>query len=373
MNSTGRRLFFDKILFLGLHLSFNTKQRQKYRMANYAPPEWDFILSAAQKNDANRIRALIHSGVPQNHSNAVGQTALHVAALWGNVEAVTELLRGGADCMPRNRLTGATPLHLVVTVGKSKAPVDRRKAVIQILIDHGANPMVTDSHGRTPADYCEEEELVSLLNPPSPYVSAIRERSIEKLQHLIQTQSKGLDTVVARENHTPLSLAVSELIEVLDKDETSREEAESLAEIIRVLLLAIEKVTGAVSVEREPDDDPLFLLLSLLQRLMKEDEDHEWCTTLVQNIVQYKGWSTPPLDKWDIMQRAARRNERSFLRFCIESLGWDPNTAGRQGMTALQFAARSGKSETLVSPRHLTIKFVISLSSVIPCGYFLIK
>jgi ankyrin repeat protein len=48
-------------------------------------PEWDMLLSAAQKNWADRIREMILTdGVNPSHSNAVGQTALHIAALWGN-------------------------------------------------------------------------------------------------------------------------------------------------------------------------------------------------------------------------------------------------------------------------------------------------
>ena len=43
------------------------------------------LLSAAQKNWAERIREMILTdGVNPSHSNAVGQTALHIAALWGN-------------------------------------------------------------------------------------------------------------------------------------------------------------------------------------------------------------------------------------------------------------------------------------------------
>ena len=43
------------------------------------------LLSAAQKNWADRIREMILTdGVNPSHSNAVGQTALHIAALWGN-------------------------------------------------------------------------------------------------------------------------------------------------------------------------------------------------------------------------------------------------------------------------------------------------
>jgi ankyrin repeat protein len=48
-------------------------------------PEWDVLLSAAHKNLPERIREMIlKDGVDPSHSNAVGQTALHIAALWGN-------------------------------------------------------------------------------------------------------------------------------------------------------------------------------------------------------------------------------------------------------------------------------------------------
>jgi ankyrin repeat protein len=47
-------------------------------------PEWDGILSAAQKNDSDRIRDMARDGVDPNYANAVGQTALHIASLWGN-------------------------------------------------------------------------------------------------------------------------------------------------------------------------------------------------------------------------------------------------------------------------------------------------
>ena len=50
-----------------------------------APPEWDLLLSAAQKNRADLIQEMITLGqVNPSHSNSVGQSALHIASLWGN-------------------------------------------------------------------------------------------------------------------------------------------------------------------------------------------------------------------------------------------------------------------------------------------------
>lgn len=51
------------------------------------PPEWDLLLSAAQKNKPELIRQMVAKGVDPSHANAVGQSALHVASLWGNGKA----------------------------------------------------------------------------------------------------------------------------------------------------------------------------------------------------------------------------------------------------------------------------------------------
>ena len=70
------------------------KQRKDHVVGNAmstsrSSPEWDVLLSAAQKNWSDRIREMIvRDGVNPSHSNAVGQTALHIAALWGNSKSV---------------------------------------------------------------------------------------------------------------------------------------------------------------------------------------------------------------------------------------------------------------------------------------------
>jgi ankyrin repeat protein len=48
-------------------------------------PEWDVLLSASQKNRPDLIRAYVtERGIDPSHANAVGQSALHIAALWGH-------------------------------------------------------------------------------------------------------------------------------------------------------------------------------------------------------------------------------------------------------------------------------------------------
>lgn len=48
-------------------------------------PEWDRLLAACQKNQPDAVRHLIKvENVDPSHANRVGQSALHVAALWGH-------------------------------------------------------------------------------------------------------------------------------------------------------------------------------------------------------------------------------------------------------------------------------------------------
>ena len=52
---------------------------------NTPPPEWDRLLSACQKNNVDLVVQLLEKdGISPSHANRVGQSALHIAALWGH-------------------------------------------------------------------------------------------------------------------------------------------------------------------------------------------------------------------------------------------------------------------------------------------------
>ena len=71
-----------------MHAKPLMEQQQKQQQKRN--PEWDRILSASQRNDAAEIRRLIKiENVSPDHSNAVGQTAVHIACIWGNGEYCT--------------------------------------------------------------------------------------------------------------------------------------------------------------------------------------------------------------------------------------------------------------------------------------------
>ena len=62
------------------------------------------------------------SGTPATHSNRVGQSSLHIAALWGNDLALKALLshipKGSMDLNIKNKIGGSTPLHSAANSNK---------------------------------------------------------------------------------------------------------------------------------------------------------------------------------------------------------------------------------------------------------------
>lgn len=125
------------------------------------------FMSSTQKNDVAKLEELIKAGVPVGFANGVKQTALHVAALWGNIEAATVLISHGAPLNVQNSLSGATPLHMVA--GSSKDYAGRLKCA-ELIIAAGADLTVQDFGGRTAwqaaADApAEQKELEALLRP----------------------------------------------------------------------------------------------------------------------------------------------------------------------------------------------------------------
>ena len=58
--------------------------------------------SSTQSIDQSINQSINQSTRPTDSANQMGQTALHIAALWGNVEAMEVLLELGCDASIRN-------------------------------------------------------------------------------------------------------------------------------------------------------------------------------------------------------------------------------------------------------------------------------
>jgi ankyrin repeat protein len=116
-------------------------------------------------------------GLPVSWSNDVGQTALHIAAIWGSLKAIKALVSLGADVNAANDLSAATPLHLAgsdmrvdhvrVQGGQSmllhgkalgKGGKTKTLAAIEMLVQAGADCAKRDRHGNSPWFYASDEE-----------------------------------------------------------------------------------------------------------------------------------------------------------------------------------------------------------------------
>jgi ankyrin repeat protein len=98
---------------------------------------------AAEQDDAALASLLLYAGAnPEATTRLGGYTALHLAAREGNAEVMAALLDGGSDGEARTT-TGVVPLHLAAASGSADA--------VNVLLQHGVpvDP-VDDASGRTP-------------------------------------------------------------------------------------------------------------------------------------------------------------------------------------------------------------------------------
>ena len=321
-----------------------------------APPEWDLLLSAAMKNNGAEIHRLIQEdGVNPSHANRVAQSALHIATLWGNVEAVQALLEHNADVNAKNKMTGATPVHCAVQ--SRKGSVERRAICIRKLIDHGADVSMPDMFGKTAYEFCDgdSQSLAQLLQPKfPPLFAALEEGNLRQVKELIQ----GDPSIVQKTfmEQTPLCFTMDVLL-AKDNDGKYRngttEAAEdqppkdypNLVEMLEVLLKAGADPNAVFKSDNldEPAYPPLYRVCVALQKAYK-DQDTERAAFLeatVKLLKQYGAEATSDLHQ--LLLTACRKNELDLTKLLIEIVHINPNVQGRQGMTPLQFAARSGR------------------------------
>ena len=105
------------------------------------------------------VKAKLAMGADPNSANKMGQTALHVAAIWESMSVGAKLIEAGANVNARNNLCGATPLHMTAQRG--------RLEFAKMLLAHGADPMIPDDRGAPAHLFAEDPKLQELLGSPS--------------------------------------------------------------------------------------------------------------------------------------------------------------------------------------------------------------
>ena len=115
------------------------------------------LIASAASDDVPAIQRCISEGVDPSFASGAGQTALHIAAMWGHLDALNALIAAGADLNAQNCIRndyqsdcnwGGTPLH--VAANSNKAPLSRRYYCAQRLIDAGANARLLNDEEDAP-------------------------------------------------------------------------------------------------------------------------------------------------------------------------------------------------------------------------------
>uniref|UniRef100_A0A673Y594 Protein phosphatase 1 regulatory subunit 16A n=1 Tax=Salmo trutta TaxID=8032 RepID=A0A673Y594_SALTR len=112
------------------------------------------LLEAAARNDLEEVRELLNGGVSPDLYNEDGLTALHQCCIDDFVELVKCLLDAGA-CVNACDSELWTPLHAAATCGHT--------ALVQLLVQSGAELLAVNADGNMPYDLCEDEATLELL------------------------------------------------------------------------------------------------------------------------------------------------------------------------------------------------------------------
>jgi hypothetical protein len=107
------------------------------------------LMGAAITNDVDTIREMAKVVDVNRSDREDNQTAITLAVGNNHPEAVRALLDAGADANQRDRFGNETLLHDAVR---------RRRgaAVIELLLQHGADPLLQDKDGQTPLDLARD-------------------------------------------------------------------------------------------------------------------------------------------------------------------------------------------------------------------------
>lgn len=100
------------------------------------------VADAAMDGDAAAVRALLKDAADVNAAQGDGMSALHWAAMQGNLEITNLLLYAGANVKATTRIGSYTPLFLAARQGHAE--------VIKALLAADADPSSASSNGTTP-------------------------------------------------------------------------------------------------------------------------------------------------------------------------------------------------------------------------------
>ena len=116
------------------------------------------ILRAAADGNLKALKAALKKMSPDT-ANGIGQAPLHLAAMWGHLDAVDLLIKAGADVNIANDY-GITPLHY--------AAEKNQYDIAKMLLENGANKRVKSRMSNLyPWESAKDDRMRILLGAPT--------------------------------------------------------------------------------------------------------------------------------------------------------------------------------------------------------------
>lgn len=121
-----------------------------------------FLLSCLN-NDLTLLRIMIPAKPDLTLLTRFGGVGITPASEKGHVEIVRELLEKTEMNVNHTNFVGWTPLLEAIVLNDGG---DKQQQIVKLLLDHGANPHMTDKYGKKPLELAREkgyQEIVELL------------------------------------------------------------------------------------------------------------------------------------------------------------------------------------------------------------------
>ena len=123
------------------------------------------------QKQAELIELLVQHGAKLQQVDRGGASALHRAVRARSPAAVRQLLKAGARVDVRLNKGGSTPLHLAVQstgAGGTAGAVSEQLEIIELLLQHGANPGARDGRGLSVLDWAKNKRILAALRNLPP-------------------------------------------------------------------------------------------------------------------------------------------------------------------------------------------------------------
>jgi peptidoglycan/LPS O-acetylase OafA/YrhL len=165
------------------------------RVPRRPPAELPPLFAAIRSGDASAVQSQLRTGIDLAQPDPVFQIRpLHWGALGGNPQIVADLVEANAP-LDQGDGQGNVPLNAAAFAGHA--------AVVEFLLEHGANPNAVNQEGRLPIDVLEAPVemtagILQYLGLPPPNPEALAEGRRRAGELLTPVTQRSLATAVPR-------------------------------------------------------------------------------------------------------------------------------------------------------------------------------